>query len=173
MDIYLDAFTKTLMQHMTLFYSMVCCSSVSGRNPQFWRVTSSKAARFPCQDHGVYTGSGKLQTWGQAHSIPDCHIQSTSPQINGFMKSCSQPEPQTQNRDGDRYHSWATFTSGLLQKESEGHSFHQILSGMNALVCAYFETMSEGSAQDSRRGNDYKTAENAQWLQFCISAFSE
>lgn len=67
-----------------------------------------------------------------------------------------------QSRDGDRYHFWATFTSGLLQKKSEGHSFHYILSRMNALVCAYFETMSEGSAQAGRRENDYKTAENAQ-----------
>lgn len=44
---------------------------------------------------------------------------------------------------------------------------------MNALVCAYFETMSEGSAQAGKRENGYRTAENAQWLQFYISPFSE
>lgn len=88
MDIYLSAFTKTLLLHMTLFYSMVCHSCVSGRvKPQFWRVTQvPKLSAFRARTRGSI-GSGKLQTWGQAHGIPDCHIQSTSTPNNGFTES--------------------------------------------------------------------------------------
>lgn len=119
---------------------------------------SSKAASTPCQDHGVNTGSGKLQTLEHVHGTPDCHIQSTSTLQKLLYRMLLLARATDAKQRWDRYHFWATFTLGLLQNESEGHSFHQILSGMKALVCAYFETMSEGSAQAGRREN--KAVEN-------------
>lgn len=104
MDTHLAAFTKPLMQHLTLFYSTgslhfhwgtvqrtacsFCHSSVSIRvNPQFWRVTRvPKLPAFPART----TGSAQTQASCRPGGMPTTPQPVTSspqaPQVNDALQ---------------------------------------------------------------------------------------